>query len=72
MGISEDPFTGSVLGGLVRFLQHYLLIDANQKVLTVKQGHFIDRPGSVDVEIDDEVIRVHAKAKNFFSTYVKL
>ncbi|MCE5317699.1 MAG: PhzF family phenazine biosynthesis protein, partial [Parachlamydia sp.] len=49
--IPEDPFTGSMQGGLAAYaLQHGLIDPAAQWIVT-EQGHFMERPGEVTLEI---------------------
>ena len=45
----EDPFTGSATGGMSAYLWHYGLIDS--PYLTAEQGHWMNRPGSAQVEV---------------------
>jgi trans-2,3-dihydro-3-hydroxyanthranilate isomerase len=45
----EDPFTGSATGGMCAYLWRYGLIDSPH--LTVEQGHWMNRPGSAQVEV---------------------
>jgi trans-2,3-dihydro-3-hydroxyanthranilate isomerase len=48
--VFEDPVTGSATGGMSCYLYHYGLVDRN--IFTVEQGHMMNRPGLVDVELD--------------------
>ena len=76
VGIPEDPFTGSVLGGLAIYLIKNKLIDKTNKIIRIEQGHFISRPGYVDLKINPSHINspplVIAKARHFFSTKINL
>jgi len=76
VGIGEDPFTGSVLGGLSAYVIDNHLIDPALKTIRIEQGHFIDRPGYVDLNINPlcakESPLVIAKAHHFFSTEINL
>ncbi len=74
VGIPEDPFTGSVLGGLATYIQLTNLIPKNLKVVRVEQGHFISRPGYVDLKLagTNQPPLVLAKARHFFSTKIEL
>lgn len=77
VGIPEDPFTGSVLGGLAVYITKNKLIDRERiKTVRVEQGHFISRPGYVDLKLsqsaETDAPLVIAKARHFFSTEIKL
>jgi len=75
VGIIEDPFTGSVLGGLASYVIQQKLVKKNIRKIRVEQGHFIQRPGYVDLKLSgslDEAPLVIAKARHFFSTAIKL
>jgi PhzF family phenazine biosynthesis protein len=74
VGIPEDPFTGSVLGGLATYIQLTNLIPKNLKIVRVEQGHFISRPGYVDLKLagTNQPPLVFAKARHFFSTKIEL
>lgn len=45
----EDPVTGSATGGMAAYLWHYGLI--SKPVFIAEQGHWMNRPGSVNVEV---------------------
>jgi trans-2,3-dihydro-3-hydroxyanthranilate isomerase len=45
----EDPFTGSATGAMAAYLWSHGLIDSPRFV--AEQGHWMDRPGSADVEV---------------------
>ena len=45
----EDPVTGSATGGMAAYLWRYRLIDT--PTFLAEQGHWMGRPGSVEVEI---------------------
>ncbi len=49
-GMFEDPVTGSATGNMAAYLFYYG-IEA-RRTFTVEQGHLLNRPGLVDVEID--------------------
>ncbi len=76
VGIPEDPFTGSVLGGLAVYITKYKLIPDRLKIVRIEQGHFISRPGFVDLKLDQTHKNapplVIAKARHFFSTEINL
>jgi PhzF family phenazine biosynthesis protein len=76
VGVNEDPFTGSVLGGLAAYVHKNHLIDGRKNKFNVEQGHFVNRPGEVTVQFDyhhDQYhVEVQAKARHFFSTEIEL
>lgn len=76
VGIAEDPFTGSVLGGLGEYVMQNRLLKHKKRKFRVEQGHFMDRPGWVDVSVESgpqhETVTVYAKARHFFSTLMNL
>jgi len=47
--ISEDPVTGSATGGMAAYLWHYNYLEHAQFI--AEQGHWMSRPGSVQVNI---------------------
>ncbi len=51
-GIPEDPVTGSATGAMAAYLWKYGLLREPRYV--VEQGHFMGRPGLVEVEVDGE------------------
>ncbi|MFW9932608.1 MAG: PhzF family phenazine biosynthesis protein, partial [Candidatus Thorarchaeota archaeon] len=53
LGVEEDPVTGSAAGGLGSYLIHHGIISSSNTVSTIviEQGHFMDRPGKVIVEV---------------------
>lgn len=73
IGISEDPFTGSMQAGLVVAAKQNGLIASDQHQITTEQGHFVGRPGSAIVEqAADGSITVTASATPVFSTTMEL
>lgn len=76
VGVPEDPFTGSALGGLAEYLIKNNLIDENCGSLGIEQGHFIDRPGGVTIDLTPlkkgQPPYIIAKAHHFFSTKIAL
>ena len=48
----EDPFTGSSTGSMASYLWHYGLLQKNKFI--AEQGHWMNRPGSAQVEIIGE------------------
>ena len=76
VGIPEDPFTGSVLGGLTAYVDTYGLLAKGAKSFRVEQGHFVERPGVVKVEFKHKnkhyLAKVFAQAVHCFSTEIHL
>lgn len=75
VGIPEDPFTGSVLGGLTAYVDTFELLPKNTFHFRVEQGHFIERPGVVEVEFSKKGnyrAKVFAQAVHCFSTEINL
>lgn len=76
VGIPEDPFTGSVLGGLTAYIDMFGLLPQGAHSFRVEQGHFIERPGVVKVEFskikDNYKAKVFAQAVHCFSTEINL
>jgi len=75
VGITEDPFTGSVLGGLTAYVDTFGLLPKNSSHFRVEQGHFIERPGVVEVEFSKKgnyKAKVFAQAVHCFSTEINL
>ena len=54
MGIPEDPVSGNAHGLLGAYLLHHGLLprDGDRAVFSGAQGHFVNRPGRVDVEVE--------------------
>lgn len=76
VGISEDPFTGSVLGGLTAYADTFGFLPKGTSNFSIEQGHFIERPGVVKVEFSKKRGTYHAKvfarAVHCFSTEINL
>jgi PhzF family phenazine biosynthesis protein len=76
VGINEDPFTGSVLGGLTVYADQFHLLPPKSDSFKVEQGHFLERPGLVEVKFsklkDVYHIIVCAQAVHCFSTEINL
>lgn len=76
VGIPEDPFTGSVLGGLTAYVDTFGLLLKGMSHFRVEQGHFIERPGVVEVEFSKKrgnyLAKVFAQAVHCFSTEINL
>lgn len=76
VGIPEDPFTGSVLGGLTAYVDTFGLLPKGANSFRVEQGHFIQRAGVVTVEFlkkrESYSAKVFAQAVHCFSTEINL
>lgn len=76
VGIPEDPFTGSVLGGLTAYVDAFKLLPNGSHSFQVEQGHFMERPGVVRVEFlrkgKTYHVKVFAQAIHCFSTEINL
>ena len=76
VGVPEDPFTGSMQGGLAAYLVANDMVAAGLSMIGSEQGHFIGRPGQVHIEIVDRApalcARMHASAVAVFETVLTL
>lgn len=76
VGIPEDPFTGSVLGGLTAYVDMFGLLPKGSHSFRVEQGHLLGRPGVVEVQFIKKRGTYHAKvfahAVHCFSTEINL
>ncbi len=75
VGVPEDPFTGSMQGGLAAYTIAQGMIHKSQKWIGVEQGHFMHRPGFVKLEIskaDPIHVRLHGEAVHVFSSELRL
>jgi len=59
-GVDEDPVTGTASGAVGAYLDQLGAVE-DATDMTFEQGHFLDRPGTVSVSIDDGV-RVGGRA----------
>jgi trans-2,3-dihydro-3-hydroxyanthranilate isomerase len=48
--VFEDPVTGSASGNMAAYMYHYGLVA--RRIFTVEQGHMLNRPGLVDIELE--------------------
>ncbi|MFB6186929.1 MAG: PhzF family phenazine biosynthesis protein [Halobacteriaceae archaeon] len=55
VGITEDPVTGTASGACGGYLEEMDVFDTFPETLKFEQGHFIDRPGIVQVRVDSTV-----------------
>lgn len=74
VGIPEDPFTGSMQGGLAAYVTSQGMVNLDEKSLIVEQGHIIGRPGEVKLELQRSPLHVslHAKAHHLFKAVIEL
>ena len=76
VGVPEDPFTGSMQGGIAAYLVANDMISADLSLIGSEQGHFIGRPGQVGIEIVERApefrARMHTSAVAVFETVLKL
>lgn len=75
VGVPEDPFTGSMQGGLAAYALQNKMISEMSQWIKVEQGHFMDRPGFVKLEITNLQplqVRLHAEAVHVFSSELTL
>lgn len=60
-GVAEDPVCGTGNGSVSSYIVKHKLVDGNDIFLVGEQGHFVDRPGKVYVEIkskNNEVVEI--------------
>jgi PhzF family phenazine biosynthesis protein len=76
VGINEDLFTGSVIGGLIAYAREINILKNEKGEIGIEQGHFQKRPGMVRVKYHyhkgQYETEVFAKANHFFSTEIQL
>lgn len=72
VGVPEDPFTGSMQGGVYLYARTQGWI-GEMKEVGVEQGHIMGRPGKALVKAADlQKIKLRASGKMFFKTTVTL
>lgn len=55
-GVPEDPVTGTASGAVSAYLDRFGAFDDDlPEELRLEQGHYVDRPGTVRVRLDDGV-----------------
>ncbi len=54
-GVPEDPVTGTASCAVGAYLEAHDAFDPFPEELRLEQGHYVSRPGTVRVRIDDEV-----------------
>lgn len=72
VGITEDPFTGSMQAGIFAYCRETELIDPSLTSIRTEQGHFLGRPGYVKIEYDDNIYRLYAEATPVFKTELQI
>lgn len=75
VGVPEDPFTGSMQGGLAAYAINQGMLPTNIKSIGVEQGHFMDRPGFARLEIsnvDPIHVKLHCGAVHAFASELML
>ncbi|MBX0321923.1 PhzF family phenazine biosynthesis protein [Halomicroarcula sp. F13] len=61
-GITEDPVTGTAAGACGAYIRRYGALDSTVEQIVVEQGHFLDRPGTVQVDTDGTAVWVGGRA----------
>ncbi|MFB6183826.1 MAG: PhzF family phenazine biosynthesis protein [Haloarculaceae archaeon] len=61
-GIPEDPVTGTASAVVAGYLRRYGALDADVAEVVCEQGHFLDRPGRVRVDVREAAVRVGGRA----------
>jgi trans-2,3-dihydro-3-hydroxyanthranilate isomerase len=61
-GVPEDPVTGTASGACGAYLHAVDAFDDPPGEMRFEQGHFVDRPGLVRVEVTDGDVRVGGRA----------
>jgi PhzF family phenazine biosynthesis protein len=75
VAIPEDPFTGSMQGGLAAYLMQNKMVKEDIQQINTEQGHFIGRPGEVELHITHKPslkIQLFAQAVHVYSTTLTL
>ncbi len=75
VGVPEDPFTGSMQGGLVAYAMTQGIVNSSLKFFISEQGHFIGRPESTMLEMVSHSpfhVRLHAEAVHVFESELTL
>ncbi|MCE5294872.1 MAG: PhzF family phenazine biosynthesis protein [Chlamydiales bacterium] len=75
LGIDEDPFTGSMQGGVAAYLFKHQMVDTRLAMIGSEQGHFVGRPGQVLLEIKKTpqfTCKLHARAVQLYSAKLTL
>lgn len=75
VGIPEDPFTGSMQVGVAAYALRFGMVDSDTKWIGAEQGHFMDRPGFVNIKIesyDPVQVKLYADAAHVFSSNIIL
>jgi PhzF family phenazine biosynthesis protein len=79
LGIPEDPVSGNAHGLLGAYLAHYALLrrDGQRAAFSGAQGHYVSRPGRVDVELEFrdsalDAVWIIGQAVSIFETELSL
>ncbi len=75
IGVEEDPFTGSMQGGVAAYLFKHQMVDTALCMIGSEQGHFLGRPGQVLIEIKKSpqfACKLHARAVHLYSATLTL
>jgi PhzF family phenazine biosynthesis protein len=75
VGLPEDPFTGSMQGGLAAYALTQGLISPDRQWIGVEQGHFMRRPGEALLEVSGQhpfEVKLHAKAVHAYEAKLLL
>ncbi len=76
VGLVEDPPTGATQGGLAAYLIHNRMVPSDTRVINSEQGHFVKRPGQLQIYVKKEhgklAADIHARAVLVFLTEIKL
>lgn len=62
VGIPEDPVTGTASAGVGAYLEHFGAFDPIPDELQFEQGHYVDRPGLVRVQVGSGQVDVGGRA----------
>ncbi|WP_276253931.1 PhzF family phenazine biosynthesis protein [Halomontanus rarus] len=62
-GVPEDPVTGTASGAVAAYLDRFGAFDEFPEEVRLEQGHYVDRPGTVRVRLEDgRGVRVGGRA----------
>lgn len=69
-GVPEDPITGVAAGALGIYLNKYYSYDIN--TFSVEQGYIMNKPGIVDVKIEEGIAYIGGPAVLYGKRYIEL
>lgn len=75
VGIPEDPFTGSMQGGVAAYLLKQKMIPSDLALYGIEQGHFMGRPGEAKIALTHQPelqASLFAHAISLFNTEMQL